>query len=92
MSQQSIQGTIIGVDEFFKDFEAVASSDAAINQDQVLTEIIERCIENQNAVFGLILEEERTKAKKAMCFDFACAGEETREELTIFYLDCHEAS
>lgn len=92
MSQQSIQGTIIGVDEFFKDFEAVALSDAPINPDQVMMEVLEHCIENQNAVFGLILDEERTKAKKAMCFDFACASDEGSEEITIFYLDCHEAS
>lgn len=92
MMQQSIQGTMIDMDEFLKDFEEVVSSDAPINQDQVVTEVIEHCIENQDAVFGLILDEEKTKEKRAMCFDFACAGEETSKELIIFYLDCHEAS
>lgn len=86
------QGVLIGIDEFLKDFETVVSSEAPINQDQLLLEVVERCFENQGSIIGMVLDVDRTKSKKAVSFDFVSGGDESLEEMVILYLDYHEVS
>lgn len=86
MQEYRTTGAMIGMDDFFKDFENIALSETPINQDQLLVEIVERCIENQGSIFGLVINEEKTKNKKAVVFDFMCGGDESLEELIIIYL------
>lgn len=87
---QITMGAMIGIDEFFKDFETIVSSEAPINQDQLLLEVVERCIENQGSIIGMVLDVDRTKSKKAVSFDFVSGGDESLEEMVILYLDYHE--
>ena len=89
---QVTQGAMIGIDEFMADLDRIISPEIPVNPDQLLVEVVERCIESRGSIFGLVLNEDKTKEKKPISFDFMAGGDESLEELIIVYMSYHEVA
>ena len=83
---------IIGVDEFFKDYENVVAPEYAVSYDDLMEQVAELSVENRNSSFNLIVEQERTKDNDARTFLFTASSDEDTDNHSVTYLGCEESA
>jgi len=84
------RNVIIGIDEFFKDYENVVAPEYAVSYDDLMEQVTEKSVENRNANFSLTLEQERTKDKVARAFHFSASSDEDTDNQSVTYLHLEE--
>ncbi|WP_195971636.1 hypothetical protein [Enterococcus gallinarum] len=86
---QLAMGSIIGLDDFFKDIEKTLSSEATLNPEHLIMELIEHSFEKRGEIVSLVMSEAYSKTQISIGFNFAI-GTESLEELVIIYLGYQE--
>jgi hypothetical protein len=84
-NNQLAMGSIIGLDDFFKDVEKTLTSETTLNPEQLVMELIEHSYEKRGEIICLVTNEVSSKTQIPLGFNFAVSTE-SLEELVIIYL------